>query len=468
MRRALLVLALLVAHVPGATAAPSNDRLTLYVPGAEGGGFDRTAVALKRALLKEGLVRQVDLIRSPGAGGLVALAQFAGRRLGDTDSLIIGGQSILGAAQYNRSEVSLRDVAPIARLNAIALVIAVRADSSIRDWRDLANIMRSDPAALKWIGGSEGSVDAQLLTILSNQFRIARNSISYSAIPGGGDAIAQRVLDGSHVAAVSSYDELAEHLSSGRLRALAVSSSKPVPGLSAPTLRSQGFDVSFSDWKGAFAPRDVSIARRQHYDALFEKLVASPSWREELRVNHWDDGFMTGQVFANFVQLEDTRLARQIDRTSVSTDWGSRIATVLAGPYRYAAIASVIALVALAALLAVNAANRRKAARREETLQSALDEKELALAQIINDGTAKNFADVNQHIDAEFLRWSLSETEKDIAWLILKGFSFLEIAELRNRSERTVRQQAGAIYAKSGLRSRAELSAYFLEDLFGS
>ena len=75
-------------------------------------------------------------------------------------------------------------------------------------------------------------------------------------------------------------------------------------------------------------------------------------------------------------------------------------------------------------------------------------------------------ADVTAHVEAEFKRWGLSEAERDIGWLILKGFSFKEIGALRNRSERTIRQQAGAIYGKSGLTSRSELSAYFLEDLF--
>jgi DNA-binding NarL/FixJ family response regulator len=49
--------------------------------------------------------------------------------------------------------------------------------------------------------------------------------------------------------------------------------------------------------------------------------------------------------------------------------------------------------------------------------------------------------------------------------LLLKGLSHKEIADARSISETTIRQQALAIYRKSGLRSRAELSAFFLEDL---
>jgi len=66
----------------------------------------------------------------------------------------------------------------------------------------------------------------------------------------------------------------------------------------------------------------------------------------------------------------------------------------------------------------------------------------------------------------QFERWRLTPSEADIALLMLKGLSHKEIARLRNSSEATVRQQATAIYSKSGLASRAELSAFFFEDLF--
>ncbi len=49
--------------------------------------------------------------------------------------------------------------------------------------------------------------------------------------------------------------------------------------------------------------------------------------------------------------------------------------------------------------------------------------------------------------------------------MLLKGLSHKEISEIRSTSETTIRQQALAVYRKSGLRSRAELSAFFLEDL---
>lgn len=68
-------------------------------------------------------------------------------------------------------------------------------------------------------------------------------------------------------------------------------------------------------------------------------------------------------------------------------------------------------------------------------------------------------------IDEQFDHWALSKAEKEVALLLVKGVSQKELAAYRGTSEKTVRQQASSIYAKAGLDSRAELAAFFLEDL---
>ena len=68
-------------------------------------------------------------------------------------------------------------------------------------------------------------------------------------------------------------------------------------------------------------------------------------------------------------------------------------------------------------------------------------------------------------IDAQFSRWNLTGAEREVALMLLKGLGHKQIAALTDRSERTVRQHASTVYEKSGLGGRAELSAYFLQDL---
>lgn len=72
---------------------------------------------------------------------------------------------------------------------------------------------------------------------------------------------------------------------------------------------------------------------------------------------------------------------------------------------------------------------------------------------------------LGEAVSVQFERWGLTPAEAEIALLLLKGLSHKEIADVRSTSERTVRQQSLAVYRKAGLAGRAELSAFFFEDL---
>lgn len=78
----------------------------------------------------------------------------------------------------------------------------------------------------------------------------------------------------------------------------------------------------------------------------------------------------------------------------------------------------------------------------------------------------RSLAGLGAAIDLQLQQWGLSPAEKEVAWLLIKGLSLKEIAVIRKTSEKTARAQAVEVYAKSGNHSRAELAAFFLEDLF--
>ena len=86
----------------------------------------------------------------------------------------------------------------------------------------------------------------------------------------------------------------------------------------------------------------------------------------------------------------------------------------------------------------------------------------LRTADARNQRLSGEFAD---YVRTRFTGWNLSRSEQEIAWLVLKGFSFTEIATLRTVQEKTVRQQATSIYAKSSCGGRNEFIAHFIQDL---
>lgn len=77
----------------------------------------------------------------------------------------------------------------------------------------------------------------------------------------------------------------------------------------------------------------------------------------------------------------------------------------------------------------------------------------------------KHVEGLAQAINQQLIKWRLTEAEKEVAFLLLKGLVLKDVARIRKTSEKTARVQSAAIYSKAGLAGRSELAAFFLEDL---
>jgi DNA-binding NarL/FixJ family response regulator len=102
--------------------------------------------------------------------------------------------------------------------------------------------------------------------------------------------------------------------------------------------------------------------------------------------------------------------------------------------------------------------------------RSLKNEKELSLrlsrdSKEWNEKSQKFLQGLSLSIDEQLTKWQLTKSEKEVAFLLLKGFSFREIGEIRGTAEKTARSQSASIYSKSALGNRSQLSAFFLEDL---
>lgn len=105
------------------------------------------------------------------------------------------------------------------------------------------------------------------------------------------------------------------------------------------------------------------------------------------------------------------------------------------------------------------------------SLQNSLKEERQLSAKLAEESahwkesSKKIINGLSSSIDEQLDKWGLTKSEKEVAFLLIKGFSLKEIAEYRSTAEKTTRSQATSIYAKSGLAGRPQLSAFFLEDL---
>jgi DNA-binding CsgD family transcriptional regulator len=163
------------------------------------------------------------------------------------------------------------------------------------------------------------------------------------------------------------------------------------------------------------------------------------------------------------IAADRQRIKTLLPGPTPGSQWDSGLRDLLVRPWRYALFGFFVA-----ALLAVAVAWQRRSAKvKDRELKRALDALSEIRAQLesVGDTGDKDHAGERTGIARQMVAWGLSTAELEIGWMILKGLQFKEIAAARGTSERTVRQQAQAIYAKSGLPNRSEFSAHFLEDL---
>ena len=116
---------------------------------------------------------------------------------------------------------------------------------------------------------------------------------------------------------INGLAEFAPQIEAGTLRALAISSAERLPGVDVPTLREQGVDVEFENWRSLVAPPGISPAdRRAPRDASMRAMVQSPTWREALARYRWLDRYLAGDAFARFVDARGGARPRDPARSS--------------------------------------------------------------------------------------------------------------------------------------------------------
>jgi putative tricarboxylic transport membrane protein len=273
--------------------------LYMFIPAGPGGGWDGLGRAIEQVARGAGLVGNFQFENVGGAGGMVGLPRFVAQRRGRGDALMVGGSVMVGAGITNRSPVTIRDVVPVARMTAEVGVVVVPANSDFRDIAQLIAALRANPGAVAVGGGSAGGTDHITLGLMLKALGRNPREASYVAFAGGGPAQAA-IMGGQVRAGISGYSEFAEQIRAGRMRALATTGENPsVPGL--PTLRQNGLDVVTANWRGVFGAPGISAAQRQALGDLMTAVHATPAWREMLSTRGWDDAFMTGPAFEQFL-----------------------------------------------------------------------------------------------------------------------------------------------------------------------
>lgn len=292
------------APAPQAANYPSKN-LTILAPANPGGGWDQTSRLMQKTLSEEKIVSvPVEVVNKGGAAGTIGLAEFVTKNKGDTHTIMTMGGVMVGGIHLNKSPVNLKETVPLARLTGEYSVIAVPANSKFTTLKELMDAYKADPKSIVWGGGSAGGTDHVLIGLLSKAVGVSGDKINYVGYAGGGEAIAA-VIGGQVTAGVSGFTEWSEQVKAGKMRFLAISSEKKLPGDSTPTIKESGYDVTISNWRGVVAAPGTDAATQKAMIDMLSKMRESKSWKEALVKNNWDDLFLTGEAYGKFIESED-------------------------------------------------------------------------------------------------------------------------------------------------------------------
>ena len=333
----LIACATFAAATPAVAQAP-YDRLRLIAPAAPGGGWDQTARVMQQVVQRAGIARTVSVENIPGAAGLIGLARFIGAERSNGDALMVSGLIMLGAIVTQRSAVTLGDVTPIARLTGEYEVLTVPVSSPFRTLGDFIDAFKTRPEAISWGGGSAGGSDQILAGLIAEAVGVDPRRVNYIAFSGGGESLSA-ILGGQVSLGVNGLAEFASQIEAGTVRPLAISSAERLPGLDIPTLREQGVDVEFENWRSVVAPPGLSGDDRRRLENAVDRMVHSAEWQEALSRYRWIDRYLAGQEFATFVNTEAARV-RGILNSFGTADDEAAVSSV--GPYPLLVLSGVL------------------------------------------------------------------------------------------------------------------------------
>ncbi len=291
----------------GAAAQPS---LRMMIPANPGGGWDQTGRNLAAAMQSARLVSGVQFENKGGAAGIIGLAQFANQAKGDPNAVMIGGMVMVGGIILGKSQVNLSQVTPIARLTSEWEIVVVPANSPLKSMADLVKMLKADPGKVSWGGGSAGGTDHILAGLIARAVGVDAARVNYVPYKGGGEAIAA-ILGGHVTVGVSGIGEFAEHVKSGKMRALAQSGPSKLDGI--PALKELGIDVELGNWRGIFGAPGITPQQRDALVKLVKEATETPAWQATLAKLGWTGWFLGGDAYAKFIEEDIKRVGGIIE-----------------------------------------------------------------------------------------------------------------------------------------------------------
>jgi tripartite-type tricarboxylate transporter receptor subunit TctC len=318
MKKHVFALATALALSLPAFAWP-DKQVTVVVPFPPGGSTDTLARALTQHMQSK-LEQTFVVDNKAGATGTIGTGQVA-RAPADGNTLLVASLGPFVIAPHLIKSVTYdagRDLDLITVAVQAPNVLVVPAASPHRSLADVVAFQKAAPGKMSFASSGNGSSDHLTVELFWQQTGTSGVHVPYK---GGAPAISD-LLGGQVDASFQNINAVIQHIRSGKLRALAITSDKRSPLLpDVPTMTEGGVrGVDVYSWQGVAAPKGLRPDVRAKVHAAVLAALADPA----IRARFVDVGFEivgnTPEQFAAFQQQESARWKKVIETGKITAD----------------------------------------------------------------------------------------------------------------------------------------------------
>src|SRR5258706_2614706 len=315
MKQLVVTLGFLIAAPATAQSYPVKP-IEMVSPTNAGGGSDLVARMVADIIAKDKRLPQ-PVIRQNRAGGGGAVGQtYAASKRGDPYVIFLAGTGLITVPLRTGLDVGLDKFQALGVIGLDLNSLTVRDDAPYRTVKDLVAAakakLKTINVAITFPGGSAHQLIFRLEQLTGAKF----NTVSFKS---GTDA-ATAVLGGHVHATAENLGEVMPFVESRTLRLLGVPAMQRPVGLpNVPTLEEQGFDVHAGGFRGFVAPAGIPREAVALWDATLAKVHNSPTWKEYMRRNMYEDVYMNAEEMTRWLvneQAETTRFLTEMGLVS--------------------------------------------------------------------------------------------------------------------------------------------------------
>ena len=307
-RRTLLASAIVALGMVGAAQADDHsvESLHFIIPGGAGGGWDGTARGTGEALTKAGLVGTASYENMSGGGGGKAIGYLIENAKSNHGTLMVNSTPIIIRSLTGVFPQSFRDLTLVAGTIGDYAAMVVSKDSPINNMAELLEAYDADPNGTAIGGGSvPGGLDHLVAAMVMEAAGKDALGVKYIPYDAGGKAMAA-LLSGEIAALSTGFSEAVDLAAAGEVKIIGVTSDERVPASpDAQTMKEQGIDTTFVNWRGFFGAPGLPEDKLAAYQDVLTKMYDTAEWEEVRSRNGWVNIHNSGDDFLTFLEAQE-------------------------------------------------------------------------------------------------------------------------------------------------------------------